>query len=67
MRGVIGQWRAAIRKNVVMLQRVWRGHYLRKRMWKAVLNQRATMINANSRGFLVRLRRIRLIATTIMV
>lgn len=67
VRKVIGQWWDAIRRNVIAIQRVWRGHDLRRRMWKAVLNQRATMLNANARGFLVRLRRVRLTATIIMV
>merc|ERR1719456_267135 len=31
------------------------------------MNQRATMLNANARGFLVRLRRVRLTATVIMI
>jgi len=49
------------------VQRVWRGHKLRKDLWEQVLHLRATMIQAAARGFIVRRRRLRLLACVICV
>mmetsp|Transcript_22345 Transcript_22345/g.69455 ORF Transcript_22345/g.69455 Transcript_22345/m.69455 type:complete len:926 (-) Transcript_22345:139-2916(-) len=59
--------RTRARKAATDIQRHARGHALRSRMWKQVVNQRATMITALARGFLVRNRRLRLIATVICI
>merc|ERR1712217_966636 len=47
------------------IQRVARGHAMRKKMWDQVIEQRATMTTAAVRGFLVRNRRLQLIAKVI--
>mmetsp|Transcript_31054 Transcript_31054/g.69837 ORF Transcript_31054/g.69837 Transcript_31054/m.69837 type:complete len:104 (-) Transcript_31054:116-427(-) len=41
---------------VKCIQRSWRGHHLRNGMWRQVLDNRATRIQAAIRGFLVRCR-----------
>lgn len=56
----------AIRAAVEM-QRIWRGHLLRQRLWKQVIELRTTMIQAVARGFLVRNRRFKLIAHCISI
>lgn len=52
---------ARVVKAVVHIQRIFRGQWLRRRMWTAIEAQRATMIQALVRGFLVRKRRERLL------
>lgn len=49
------------------VQRVWRGHMLRKQLWHQVLELRATMIQAAARGFVVRRRRLRLLACVLCI
>jgi len=49
------------------VQRMWRGHMLRKQLWMQVLELRATMIQAAARGFIVRRRRLRLLACVICI
>lgn len=38
------------------IQRVFRGHRVRLRLWEAVLDERATMIQAHTRGMIARMR-----------
>jgi hypothetical protein len=67
VRKIIRAWRERIIASVVCIQRVARGHSLRRKLWDQVLNQRATMIGAVMRGYLVRNRRFYLIAKVIMI
>merc|ERR1719235_229920 len=67
VRKVIRAWRERIIASVVTIQRIARGHSLRRKLWDQVLNQRATMIGAVMRGYLTRRRQIDLIAKVIMV
>jgi len=46
----------------IAIQRIERGRALRTKMWQQVIHQRATTINSLARGFLVRRRRLHLIA-----
>jgi len=54
-------------RAAIQLQRIWRGHALRKQLWGQVVLLRATMIQAVARGFLVRNRRFHLMAKVILV
>mmetsp|Transcript_39794 Transcript_39794/g.69916 ORF Transcript_39794/g.69916 Transcript_39794/m.69916 type:complete len:933 (+) Transcript_39794:214-3012(+) len=54
-------------KACIHIQRIHRGHSLRKRLWNQVIELRATMIAAMVRGFLVRNRRFHLIAKVICI
>merc|ERR1719335_1686046 len=56
VRKVIRAWRERIVACVVTIQRIARGHALRKKLWDQVLSQRATMISSLVRGFLTRRR-----------
>merc|ERR1719388_409019 len=67
VRKVIRVWRERIIASVVNIQRIARGHTLRRKLWDQVLSQRATMIGAVMRGHLVRKRRVALIAKVIMI
>merc|ERR1719387_609157 len=67
VRKVIRAWRERIIAAVVTIQRIARGHSLRRKLWDQVLHQRATMIGAVMRGYLVRKRRFHFIAKVIMV
>jgi hypothetical protein len=67
VRKIISAWRENIVSNLVKIQCVWRGHKMRKVMWDALLHQRATKIAAHIRGWLVRRRRLRLIASVILI
>lgn len=67
VRKVIRVWRERIVKAVVTIQRIARGHALRRKLWDQVLHQRATMIGAVMRGYLVRKRRFHLLAKVIML
>jgi len=51
----------------VSIQRMYRGHALRKRLWTQVTELRAIMIQAAIRGFIVRKRRFHLVAKVICV
>lgn len=51
----------------VHLQRIWKGHILRKQLWGQVITLRSTMIQASMRGFLVRNRRFKLIAKVLCI
>lgn len=67
VRKIIRAWRERIIASVIRIQRVARGHSLRRKLWDQVLNQRSTMIGAVMRGYLVRKRRFHLIAKVIMI
>merc|ERR1719191_1371475 len=67
VRKVIRAWRERIISCVVTIQRVARGHSLRRKLWDQVLNQRATMISSLARGYLTRARLFKLIAKVIMI
>jgi len=55
------------RMAAVNIQRVVRGHALRKRVWQQVKEQKATTIQAHLRGWLVRRRKLHLIAKVICI
>jgi len=67
VRKVIAVWRERIILSVVNIQRVARGHALRRKLWDQVLHQRATMIAAMARGYLTRKRLFNLIAKVILI
>jgi len=67
VRKVIRAWRERIISCVVHIQRVARGHALRRKLWDQVLNQRATMISSLVRGFLTRKRLFTAIAKVILI
>merc|ERR1719335_942648 len=67
VRKVIRAWRERIIACVVTIQRIARGHSLRRKLWDQVLNQRATMISSLARGFLMRKRLFNLIAKVILI
>jgi len=52
---------------VTHMQRIARGHALRKRLWVQVINLSATSVQALVRGFLVRNRRFHLLAKAICI
>jgi len=58
---------ARCRTAAVRIQRVARGHALRKRLWQQVKAQKATYIEAHARGFLVKRRRLHLIARVMRI
>jgi len=49
------------------IQRVARGHRLRRQMWNQVANQKATMITAMVRGYLVRRRLLQLFVRVVYI
>eukprot|EP00438_Fugacium_kawagutii_P002046 Skav205103 [mRNA] locus=scaffold2214:257947:284779:+ [translate_table: standard] len=55
------------RRAAVHIQRVVRGHALRKGVWQQVKVQKAIAIQAHVRGFLVRRRKLHLIAKVICI
>ncbi|CAK9070594.1 unnamed protein product [Durusdinium trenchii] len=55
------------RHAAVNIQRVVRGHALRKRVWQQVKEQKATTIQAHIQGWLVRRRKLHLIAKVICI
>lgn len=63
----VGALHAKVVKAAVDIQRVARGHMLRRRLWEQVVYQRATMIQAIARGFLVRNRRFQFTAKVILI
>jgi tetratricopeptide (TPR) repeat protein len=52
---------------IVRVQKVWRGHLLRRFLWQQVTARRIVQIQAFGRGFLVRNRRFVLMAKVIMI
>merc|ERR1712139_89059 len=71
-RGVLSRKRTRAKmerykKACVTIQRIARGRQLRKRLWAQLTVQRAVMIQAAMRGFLVRNRRFSLIAKVICI
>jgi hypothetical protein len=46
----------ATTRAVLVIQRIYRGHRLRVKLWEAVLYERATRIQSHARGMLVRIR-----------
>jgi len=66
-RKAVGARHAKVVKAAADIQRVARGHMLRRRLWQQVIHQRATTIQAITRGFLVRNRRFQFIAKVILI
>jgi tetratricopeptide (TPR) repeat protein len=66
-RKITGERRRRKLFAIVMTQRIWRGHQLRNRLWKQVIQMRATKIQALVRGFLTRNRRFRLTGIAICI
>lgn len=66
-RKVTHAWSTRIISTVVHIQRIARGHLLRKNMWAQVIEQRSVMIQAMIRGFLVRRRLMLVVAKVIMI
>eukprot|EP00929_Paragymnodinium_shiwhaense_P055450 TRINITY_DN27779_c0_g1_i1.p1 TRINITY_DN27779_c0_g1~~TRINITY_DN27779_c0_g1_i1.p1 ORF type:complete len:844 (+),score=202.32 TRINITY_DN27779_c0_g1_i1:160-2691(+) len=58
-------WRK--RAAAATIQRIFRGHRLRQKLWKQVIALRATMIQAAMRGFLVRNRHFHLCAVVVCI
>lgn len=54
-------------RAAVAIQRIWRGHQLRQRLWTQIVELRATTIQKIARGFLVRQRHFRLVAKVIHI
>eukprot|EP00930_Biecheleria_cincta_P087473 TRINITY_DN76694_c0_g1_i1.p1 TRINITY_DN76694_c0_g1~~TRINITY_DN76694_c0_g1_i1.p1 ORF type:complete len:974 (+),score=182.93 TRINITY_DN76694_c0_g1_i1:145-2922(+) len=67
VRSVFSARFARARRAAVNIQRIARGHALRKRIWHQVINLRAIKIQAQARGFLVRCRRFHLVAKVICI
>jgi len=72
VRGVQARKRAKARLALathaaMQIQRIARGRALRKKMWQQVMEQKAVLLTALARGFLVRARRRRLTAKVIRV
>lgn len=72
VRGILSRKRVSARKQrffkaATSIQRYARGHTLRMRLWTQVKQQRATMINAVARGYLVRCRMSHLVAKVIKI
>merc|ERR1719335_1428027 len=67
VRKVIQVWRERIIFAIVNIQRIARGHSLRRKLWNQVLAQRATMISSMVRGYLTRKRLFNLIAKVILI
>lgn len=53
--------------HVTYIQKMWRGHSIRCRMWTNVVHQKATAVQAMIRGFLTRRRLMKLMAKVIMI
>merc|ERR1712046_423173 len=72
VRGVQTRKRVPVRlkrvtKACVTIQKIFRGHALRRRFWNQVLQLRATMIQASARRFLIRNRQFQLMAKVIHI
>merc|ERR1719265_2026948 len=65
VRGV--QMLKRVTKACVTIQKIFRGHALRRRFWNQVIQLRATMIQASIRRFLVRNRQFQLMAKVIHI
>jgi len=66
-RKVIEQRRLRVVRAAVCIQRMSRGHALRQRLWRQIVELRATMIQGAARGYLVRRRRFIAIAGVICI
>jgi tetratricopeptide (TPR) repeat protein len=67
VRRVVNARRIRVVRAAVCIQRIARGHALRKRLWRQVIDQKATMLGTVARGFLVRNRRFHLVAKVIFI
>lgn len=66
-RGRIAEVRARKVEAAVTIQRMYRGHQMRCKLWNQVVHRRTVQIQAVARGFLVRNRRLRLLAQVINI
>jgi hypothetical protein len=55
-RGYVSSRKELVTGAVVTIQRIFRGHRVRLRLWEAVLDERATRIQSHTRGMLARMR-----------
>jgi len=55
-RGKTVEKKANVTGAALTIQRIYRGHCVRLRLWEAVLDERATTIQAHTRGMLARMR-----------
>mmetsp|Transcript_51090 Transcript_51090/g.119611 ORF Transcript_51090/g.119611 Transcript_51090/m.119611 type:complete len:978 (+) Transcript_51090:66-2999(+) len=58
---------ARVRKAAIDIQRIYRGHKLRAHIWTTVQEQRATVIAAIAKGYLVRRRLARLVRAVVFI
>mmetsp|Transcript_6339 Transcript_6339/g.15778 ORF Transcript_6339/g.15778 Transcript_6339/m.15778 type:complete len:975 (+) Transcript_6339:221-3145(+) len=71
-RGVLNRKRTRVRlarctHAATHIQKIARGRAVRKALWEQVIGQRATLVTALARGFIVRRRRRRLVAKVIRI
>jgi len=66
-RKVTNARKAKVLRAATQIQRITRGHSLRVNMWRHIVDQRATLINAAAKGFLVRQRQLRLLANVLVI
>lgn len=66
-RNSIADERRRIHRAAVAIQRITRGHQLRARFWAKVKQHRAIQIQSLARGWLVRARRVAVVAKVIMI
>jgi hypothetical protein len=66
-RKITSRRRDRVRQAAIAIQRIQRGRRLRGKLWEQIVVQRATMIQAAARRFLVRNRRFHLIVKVICV
>lgn len=59
--------RRRTRAAAVRVQKVWRGHTLRRARWEQLVARRLVQLQAVARGFLVRNRRFHMLARVIMI
>jgi hypothetical protein len=55
-RGLTERTKANVSIAALTIQRIFRGHRVRLRLWEAVLDERATRIQSHTRGMLARMR-----------
>mmetsp|Transcript_3625 Transcript_3625/g.13281 ORF Transcript_3625/g.13281 Transcript_3625/m.13281 type:complete len:984 (+) Transcript_3625:103-3054(+) len=72
VRGVLTRKRTGARlarctHAAMQIQRIARGRAVRKALWEQVIHQRATLMTAAARGFLVRRRRQRILTKVVLV
>jgi len=60
-------WRHRIVTVVTTIQRILRGHQLRSKLWRCVLEKRAVQLQALSRGFIIKNRRFHFVANVICI